>query len=511
MSYFRGTDTNGNKLPVWAAVSLTLSNAAGGQITIAGFFYIKAGETKNAAKFWILSRDSVELLSAERIASSMFTARRIRELYPAALVVSDNKEDMRRKYHEIVGITERAEDLLYRILTGAAESDVTRIFRNIVLDVPDTIEMAAALVAQYDQCRQTIDSWENKVKKQKAFDHLRGLNDRYEELRKLAAPYGTIGSEQESAAEIDGIQRWHSNRFSSLLNEKLTALQDAQGVLQSDITRFQVDFELASEKLTQAQKAFAAGGGSALKDLDAEIKNAKNSLASVKSNKKRFESLFEEIGEEIPAQEDVWTNRYNDLERENISVPKRIKQLDETIENLQEDLAVTKKSRDLARADFNRAERLRTRITAEMELARQAISNATGIDSGRLQYAAEIFDLSEGYDDWRAATNLALVDIADCLLVDDAEREVFLKGIVALPADSIGHRCKFRFVRRSEYGAEALADTARLSGRLKFKKGPFADELMSILSMSGIDCLCVDEDFDENTPYEFKSDATDES
>lgn len=174
VSYFRGTDTNGNKLPVWAAVSLTLSNAAGGQITIAGFFYIKAGETKNAAKFWILSRDSVELLSAERIASSMFTARRIRELYPAALVVSDNKEDMRRKYHEIVGITERAEDLLYRILTGAAESDVTRIFRNIVLDVPDTIEMAAALVAQYDQCRQTIDSWENKVKKQKAFDHLRG-------------------------------------------------------------------------------------------------------------------------------------------------------------------------------------------------------------------------------------------------------------------------------------------------------------------------------------------------
>lgn len=501
VSYFRGTDTNGNKLPVWAAVSLTLSNAAGGQITIAGFFYIKAGETKNATKFWILSRDSVELLSAERIASSMFTARRIRELYPAALVVSDNKEDMRRKYHEIVGITERAEDLLYRILTGAAESDVTRIFRNIVLDVPDTIEMAAALVAQYDQCRQTIDSWENKVKKQKAFDHLRRLNDRYEELRKLAAPYGTIGSEQESAAEIDGIQRWHSNRFSSLLNEKLTALQDAQGVLQSDITRFQVDFELASEKLTQAQKAFAAGGGSALKDLDAEIKNAKNSLASVKSNKKRFESLFEEIGEEIPAQEDVWTNRYNDLERENISVPKRIKQLDETIENLQEDLAVTKKSRDLARADFNRAERLRTRITAEMELARQTISNATGIDSGRLQYAAEMFDLAEGYDDWRAAANLALVDIADCLLVDDVEREVFLKGIAALPADSIGHRCKFRFVRRSGYGAEVLADTARLSGRLKFKKGPFADELMSILSMSGIDCLCVDEGFDENTPY----------
>lgn len=31
VSYFRGTDTNGNKLPVWAAVSLTLSNAAGGQ------------------------------------------------------------------------------------------------------------------------------------------------------------------------------------------------------------------------------------------------------------------------------------------------------------------------------------------------------------------------------------------------------------------------------------------------------------------------------------------------
>lgn len=280
VSYFRGTADDGTKLPVWSAITLTLCNANAGRLTLAGFFYVQAGETKNATKIWVLSDGAVDPTAAERVADHAFSPKRIREVYPNALVVSDNKEDMRRKYHDIVGIDERTENLLYRILTGAAESDVTKIFRNIVLDRPRTIEMAASLVALYDQSRETIESWDGKVKKQQAFDRLRKLNDKYDTARSDAAPYGTIGTENEFEGEVDGIRRWHTRRFVDMLDGKIDALEAAQLKNQSDISRLQTDFELSGRKYDQAQKAFNAAGGATLKELDTEIKSAADALAA---------------------------------------------------------------------------------------------------------------------------------------------------------------------------------------------------------------------------------------
>lgn len=498
VSYFRGTADDGTKLPVWSAITLTLCNANAGRLTLAGFFYVQAAETKNAAKIWVLSEGEIDPRLAERVADHAFSPKRIREVYRDALVVSDNKEDMRRRYHDIVGIDERTENLLYRILTGAAESDVTKIFRNIVLDRPRTIEMAASLVALYDQSRETIASWDGKVRKQQAFDRLRKLNDKYDKARLEAAPYGTIGTDNESAGEVDGIRRWHTRRFVGMLDGKIDALEAAQLKAQSDISRLQTDFELAGRKYDQAQKAFNAAGGSTLKELDAEIKSAADALDAKRGNVKRLGTLFSEIGEDVPAEEDGWNKCLSDLSENDASAEAQISQLEAKIEALQIDLASKRTSLDDAKGDRDRAEKLRTRITAKMEKARQVISEATGISADGLQYACEMFDVRDEYARWRGAANLALIDIADCLIVDEADRRDFLRGIEKLPADSIGHRCRYRFADQKAYQLPADTDSSKLSGRVKYKDASFAGFLSGLISSDEYDCLCVDGEFGES-------------
>lgn len=498
VSYFRGTADDGTKLPVWSAITLTLCNANAGRLTLAGFFYVQAGETKNATKVWVLSDGEIDPIAAERVADHAFSPKRIREAYPNALVVSDNKEDMRRKYHEIVGIDERTENLLYRILTGAAESDVTKIFRNIVLDKPRTIEMAASLVALYDQSRETIESWDGKVKKQQAFDRLRKLNGKYDEARSDAAPYGTIGTENESAGEVDGIRRWHTRQFIGMLDRKIEALEAAQLKTQSDISRLQTDFKLSGKKYDQAQKAFNAAGGSTLKELDAEIKSAADALVAKKGNVKRLGALFSEIGEDVPTEEDGWNKCLSDLRENDAAAEAQISQLEAKIETLQIDLNSKRTSLTDAKDDRDRAEKLRTRITAKMEKARQVISEATGMTADKMQYACEMFDVRDEYAGWRDAANLALVGMADCLIVDEANRREFLHGIEGLPADSIGHRCRYRFVDPKAYRLPTDADSSRLSGRVKFKDASFAGYLSELISSDGYDCACIDGNFGES-------------
>lgn len=508
VSYFRGTADDGTKLPVWSAITLTLCNANAGRLTLAGFFYVQAGETKNATKIWVLSDGAVDPTAAERVADHAFSPKRIREVYPNALVVSDNKEDMRRKYHDIVGIDERTENLLYRILTGAAESDVTKIFRNIVLDRPRTIDMAASLVALYDQSRETIESWDGKVKKQQAFDRLRKLNDKYDTARSDAAPYGTIGTENEFEGEGDGIRRWHTRRFVDMLDGKIDALEAAQLKNQSDISRLQTDFELSGRKYDQAQKAFNAAGGATLKELDTEIKSAADALAAKRGNVKRLGALFSEIGEDVPTEEDGWNRCLSGLSENDTAAEAKISQLEAKIETLQFDLTSKRTSLTEAKDDRDRAEKLRTRVTAKMEKARLAISEATGMTADRLQYACEMFDVRDEYAGWRDAANLALIDIADCLIVDKTDRQQFLCGVEGLPADSIGHRCRYRFVDPKAYQLPADADSSRLSGRVKFKDASFAGFLSELISSDGNDCVCVGGEFDESADCrQLKSDG----
>ncbi|RHL25390.1 ATP-binding protein [Collinsella sp. AF38-3AC] len=508
VSYFRGTADDGTKLPVWSAITLTLCNANAGRLTLAGFFYVQAGETKNAAKVWVLSDGAIDPRSAERVADHAFSPKRIREVYTDALVVSDNKEDMRRKYHDIVGIDERTENLLYRILTGSAESDVTKIFRNIVLDRPRTIEMAASLVALYDQSRETIDSWEGKVKKQQAFDRLRKLNGKYDEARLAAVPYGTIGTESESAGELDGIRRWHAKRFVGMMDRRIEALKSAHLRTESDISRLEGDFELSGKKYEQAQKAFNAAGGATLDELDAEINSAATALSAKEGNVKRLGALFAEIEAEVPDSEDAWNRRLSDLWENDASAPIELAQLESKIDTLQTELLPARSSLADARDDLQRAQRLRTRVTARMEGARQAVSQATSIAADRLRYACEMFDMRDGYADWRGAANLALLDLADCLIVDEADRQAFLRGIEVLPADSIGHRCRYRFVDPQAYRLLDNDDPSRLSGRIKLKHGSFAAFLSNAISSDDRDCLCVDDAFDETTSCrQLKSDG----
>lgn len=497
VSYFRGTAPDGTKQPVWSAITLTLCNANAGRLTLAGFFYVPAGETKNAIKVWVLSDGTIDPTSAVRVADRAFSPKHIREVYPDALVVSENKEDMRRRYHDIVGIDERTEDLLYRILTGTAESDITKIFRNIVLDRPRTIDMAASLVALYDQSRETIDSWEDKVKKQQAFNYLRKLNAKYDETRLVAAPYGTIGTGNENAGEVDGIRRWYTKRFIGMVDRKIDALKVAQMKTQSDISRLQGDFELAEKKFEQAQKAFNAAGGSKLDALDAEIDSAASKLETKMGTVKRLGAPFSEIDMTVPETEDAWNRCLDDLRENEASAPVQIAQLESKIAALQAELPSARTAHAKAKADHERAEKLRTRVTAEMESARRVISDATGIAADSLRYACELFDIEEDYADWRAAANLALFDIADCLLVDKADRQEFLDGMEGLPAGSIGHRCRYRFEDSQAYHLSTDADPSRLSGRVEYKDSPFAGFLSEQISSDEHDCVCVDGAFDE--------------
>lgn len=75
--------------------------------------------------------------------------------------------------------------------------------------------------------------------------------------------------------------------------------------------------------------------------------------------------------------------------------------------------------------DLERKRQSKTRISSDMDEARNMIARATGLSPQELPYAAELMDVGEENEEWRTAMNVAYRSLATVILVDSRHENGF--------------------------------------------------------------------------------------
>lgn len=488
-SYYRGEDANGNKVSTWSALSVTLESSLQGRYTLAGFFYIVAGNATDAKKVWTVIPGEPNIADAEQVAASCFTKSSIRQVFPDALVISENKQDMRRVYHELVGINKSSEDLMYRIMTGASESNITSIFRDIVLEKPETVEGAQKLCDMYDLHRKSIAEWQDSAKRQAALKTIASQNDEANNLHASLTVYETWWDRTPSSSDKEAYNRWFAERFLTDVNtacdnmqKQLDSIKETQGKLSNTIAQ-------KKKELATCRSAYEQAGGNSISVLKASVEELTAKLHVAIRQRDQIARYFKKIEEDMPDSESTWNRRLGILESDSVTFDEKLQEFDQQKLSASMERSVLSAKLDDAEEALKTAQKLGTKIPPAMDSARKLLAAASGLAPKDIQYAAELFDMKPDAERWRLAANVAYADVADTLLVNDADEISFWNAIRDTSAEKIARRCRFRFVNPSTAILDPSAKDGFLSSQISFKESSFAGAVKQLLESSDVDCL----------------------
>lgn len=489
IEYFRGKDDDGNSVPVWSAISVTFSNEARGSLTLAGFFYVPAGSRENidCTKIWSVSSQEMALEKASTVADERFSRASIRSVFPNASVVSDNKEDMRREYHRVVGINNASEQLLYRLLTGTSVNNVNDIYQKIVLTSPETIDIAKQIITNFDEAKNSIEQLNQTLKKKEVFDQIRNAYKIYLEKKQDYLPYSDLFA-NDTKTMNGAVNDWFYITVNETLSKQINELLNSKILEETELRNLNNKYNEADTELEALRAAYNSNGGQRLESAEREVRNKEEILTKAKALAESAEQAFLNCGKKIPETETAWNNEIDSLKEKCKNYKDRLDaDRDRLYEIAQQQKVATSQLEDANEA-LQRALRLKTRITGDMDKARKAISNASGIPKERLPYACELFDLKEEEEKWRPAANLALAGISRMMLVDSADKEIFDQALAGLKPKDLGIRLSYKEITNKESGREARVNSDSLLSKLVFKKSEKAAFVEFLIDDLDITC-----------------------
>lgn len=440
--YLRGLDR-----PAYAVVAETYENDLGARVTIAKAFWLDAGEEKvgNANIIHLIVDGDPDVSAIESVANERFTKTTLAHVFPTARFFDTNKayEEAVCDLFRIPRKDTLATDpmvLLHDIESDHMAPTVNALFKRQVLEIPDTIQHARALVEEYDQNRSQYDTFNEQVSQVRALEPMLAQHEAWQrhqqETADLTALIGVTPQESPLRLCI-------ANRFDELLAEEVR-----KQITVGESLRRQHDEADAACRNTEADIAEVdrlrrENGGDAIASLQLSIGQLETAISATQANRNRLSKLILR-GQDMPTSLDGYA-ALGQQSRELASThPAREADAKDAEEKaiiersrLQGKKAEAQQALDVARATGSC-------IPPRLISWRQDMARAAGISVDSLPFAGEVMAIKQKYEqDWGLAARIVHESFAKTLLVPNHLYRTFQKRINATRHETRG---RFRMV-----------------------------------------------------------------
>ena len=474
----------------YGGVRIRYRSDLGESLDVAGFFFVEAGRTSDAGKFWALSPDPIELTLIDGLEGRKFTRSALLELFPTCEYLDSSKTGFIQRQRERFGTTEASEKLAHKLLVAEKAERIEDIFSSYVLPVPPTIERAEKLCGAARGWRVAEEELRLRREQKVAVDRIRERGDVYLRESAEAEDYAPLVDEDASLFRA-WRKFWWTRRRGELLTELRPSVEKELRQTEATASASRAKVGEIDEALEAKKAALKAVGGD-VEDLLKMRDAAESRVKEVKNNDKKVRRFLSAAGCPFPQDEAEWE-----------SLSRRLKEVESDGEAAGDmrraafqDVEKCRKEAEDARSALSRA-REGVRLEARQVEARKAFCEALGTQVEELPYLAELFDVREGDEEWRSAVNDLLAREADKILIlsDDADSDrVKIEGVAP---EKLGRRAKFEFVPREE--AERATFDSGWAGRegwvssiIKVKESsPLAGWVQHRFAQGGLDAKLV--------------------
>lgn len=484
----------GRGTPTWGAVAMTFVSDAGERYTAMRAYFVPARAARSAdisvmrlmavaGKF-----DLRELKSFATMGEHHFPPRQLKATWPD-MATFDSYSSFAQALFVKLGIGMSGDGvnalrLLARIQASEDISTVDKLYKELVIETPDSYEKADAAIEHFDRLE---DVYQEMVTAQDRAELLEPITSSYADLVRAQEAIDNDDELGALNAESTPAGLWRMRRHSKILARAIeknrTAVRDERAKLNELV---ESENRLKSQ-FAATKKAHSEAGGDLLIELGTMIEAAElqikareerrgqlvkatMSLDALMASREEFETL-QEKGREFLGE---YENAAGRLIKQRDEVKEGSWPIRERLKNIRTELT----SLDIRAG----------RIDQPLHEMRKAAADASGLDLSDLPFAAELIDVLPDEEHWRTAIETSLYSGARLMLVPLEHLEHFSRSIESL---HLKGRLNFEGVARSKTQQQLILEPDHIAGKLLFKGSPYQSWVTDYVQHPSRNALCV--------------------
>lgn len=480
------TVLRGDGSDTWTAVSMTWRDRDGSRFTAVRAWYIPASARvlDDTVKVRGVVEGDFDPASLEDAASRRLADSAVKE---AGLETMATDREFLARVHSVLGIGAagagaKAMSLLARIQAGQQITTVDELYKRMVLEEPETMATADAVVAHFDELEGTRTRMVTAQKQVRALQPVRGIRTRIEDAAERLRLLDEIGgfADASSLASL-----WRTERRLELLHEAETEVRTQKQAADAEVRAQAALAEAAEAERAGLLEVLRQSGGDRLDTAERELAQVERRLSAVRQNRARFDENTACLDHPVTSEEDF--TALADRARAALADPgAKTAARDGYAESRVE---LKKLRRELADLETEQrwTEQRSDNIPERLHVARRILADAAGLSIEDLPFVGELVDVATEYEPWREAFNLALGGFATTMLIDADDLPRFRAAVDSVRTDV---RLRYEGVHTGFTRRSGL-DPQCLPGRLDYRDTAFTGWLQDRLERQ-FGFYCVD-------------------
>ncbi|WP_417554632.1 ATP-binding protein [Microbacterium sp.] len=467
----------------WTAIAMTWRDHDDSRFTAIRAWYIPAAARilEDTVRVRATVDGPFDLARLEQAASHRLTDASLREL---GLETLGTDREFSARLHAVLGIGAagsgaKAMSLLARIQAGQQITTVDDLYKRLVLEEPETMAVADAVVAHFDELESTRTSMITARQQVNALEPIAGIQERIEAAAEQMRLIDEVGefSASESRAAL-----WQAQRRLDLLREVEDELRDRTHALDLSLREKKALVEAAEAERDGLLDLLRQSGGDRLETAQRELRAVERRLAEVQRERTRVDAVLAGLGLTAGTADELATIQQDARSGGDAGARRAARAAFAEAESARHTLVRQRRELDEERENVGRGS-----IPAALDRARMMLADAAGLDADDLPFVAELVEVRTEFEPWREAFNLALGGFATTLLIDASNVTAFRSAIdrVRTPV-----RLRYEGVHTALATSDA-ADSRTLPGRLDYRETPFTGWLQQRLE-ERFGFVCVD-------------------
>ncbi len=469
----------------WSAIAMTWLDHDGSRFTAVRAWYIPADARtlEDTTRVRATVNDSFDLSRLEQAAAQRLSDAAVRA---AGLETLATDREFSARLHAVLGIGAagsgaKAISLLARIQAGQQITTVDDLYKKLVLEEPETMATADAVVAHFDELESTRTRMLTAKQQVSALEPIRGIKERIAAAAERVRVIDEVGvfSEPSSLAAL-----WSAQRRLDLLREVEGELGDRARTLQLAVREKRALIDAAEVEREGLLDVLRQSGGDRLETAQRELRATERRLEDVRRERERFDAVVRDLGVEVDS-----AAQFESLVASirTASPAGGVREARAAFAEAETARRAAMSERDRLQGERDRTSRMRSSIPPHLDESRNLLAEAAGLDPADLPFVGELIEVRTEFEPWREAFNLALGGFARTLLIDVAHLDAFRAAINAVRTPE---RLSYEGVHTGLAEIRS-ADARTLPGRLDHQPTPFTGWLQQRLQ-ERFAFVCVD-------------------
>jgi len=469
----------------WSAIATTWLDHDGSRFTAVRAWYIPADARtlEDTTRVRATVNGAFELTRLEQAAAQRLSDASVRA---AGLETLATDREFSARLQAVLGIGAagsgaKAMSLLARIQAGQQITTVDDLYKKLVLEEPETMATADAVVAHFDELESTRTRMLTAKQQVGALEPIRGIKDRIAAAAERVRVIDEVGvfADPSSLAAL-----WNAQRRLDLLREVELELGEKTRALSLAVREKRALVDAADVEREGLLDVLRQSGGDRLETAQRELRVAERRVEEVRRERAKFDAIVGELGVQVEsaAQFDALVSGGRG------TAPKGdIRDARAAFADAETARRTLEKEIARLRDERERTSRTRGSIPAHLDESRALLAEAAGLAPSDLPFVGELIELRTEFEPWREAFNLALGGFARTLLIDAEQLPAFRAAINTVRTPE---RLNYEGVH---VGLPEVrnADPKTLPGRLDHLPTPFAGWLQQRLQ-DRFGYVCVD-------------------